>query len=167
VTAKKFGMAVRANLLIGFPHETRAQIFSTVRYGVALAWKGIDDVGISLFAPYPGSEIFNDLQKRGRIVLDDAYFFNLNSRWSANELHVNECVGPRELAVYRLTFMLLNYIVGYARYPRRVIRTVRNVFFKREAATNFEHFLNNAFRRWAPWQRTRQEADARYSADAA
>lgn len=149
-SAKTLGLVIRTNLLIGFPHETRSQILRTIRYGLALAWKGVDDVGISLFAPYPGSEIFNDLVSGGVIRLEDEYFINLNSRWTANPLHVNPRVSARELAFYRLTFMLLNYIVGYVRYPNRIIRTFQNVVFRDEAATNFEHFLKNAFRRWLP-----------------
>jgi anaerobic magnesium-protoporphyrin IX monomethyl ester cyclase len=148
--AKRVGLTVRANLIIGFPHESRRQILNTIRYGLYLAWLGVDDVGISLFAPYPGCEIFRDLHARGVLQMDDKYFMGLNSRWTANQLRVNPNVTPRELAFYRLGFMLLNYIVGYLRYPSRIVRTFLNVFFRDEAATNFEHFLKNAFRRWLP-----------------
>jgi radical SAM superfamily enzyme YgiQ (UPF0313 family) len=147
-TAKRLGLTVRANLLIGFPHETRQQVWTTIRYGLYLSWIGVDDVGISLFAPYPGSEIFDGLLANNMLSLDDAYFMNLNSRWTANQLRVNPVLSPRELAIYRLIFMLLNYAVGYLRYPSRIVRTVMNVFFRDQAATNFEHFLKNAFRRW-------------------
>jgi hypothetical protein len=114
----------------------------------------VDDVGISLFAPYPGSEMFKDLQARGVIELTDAYFMNLNSRWTSNQLRVNPRTTPRELAFYRLGFMLLNYSIGYLRYPGRIVRTIRNVFFRDAAATNFEHFLKNAFRRFRPAHRS-------------
>jgi radical SAM superfamily enzyme YgiQ (UPF0313 family) len=154
ITAKRLGLTVRANLLIGFPHETRGQIFGTIRYGLFLAWHGVDDVGISLFAPYPGSEMFQDLRARGVLELTDEYFMNLNSRWTSNQLEVNPLVTPRELAFYRLGFMLLNYAIGYLRYPGRIVRTIRNVFFRNEAATNFEHFLKNAFRRFRPAPRS-------------
>lgn len=151
--AKGLGLTVRANLLIGFPHETRRNIYNTIRYGLALAWHGVDDVGISMFAPYPGSELFEQMVARGQIKLDDAYFANLNSKWVANELRANPNVSPRELSIYRLVFTLLTYVVGYLRYPARIPRTIRNVFFRDEAATNFEHFLKNAFRRWLPQPR--------------
>jgi radical SAM superfamily enzyme YgiQ (UPF0313 family) len=150
VAAKRLGLTVRTNLLIGFPHESRRQILGTIRYGLYLAWRGVDDVGISLFAPYPGTEIFDDLLSRGVVSLDDKYFMGLNSRWTTNLLQVNPRIAPRELAFYRLGFMLVNYSIGYLRYPRRIVRTIRNVFFRNEAATNFEHFLKNAFRRWRP-----------------
>lgn len=148
--AKRVGLTVRVNLLIGFPHETRRQVWSTIRYGLYLAWIGIDDVGVSLFSPYPGSEIFDQLRARGVVQLNDDYFMDLNSSWSAKSTPVNTLISTRELAFYRPTFMLLNYIVGYLRYPSRIVRTFRNLFFRDEAATNFEHFLKNVFRRWLP-----------------
>jgi radical SAM superfamily enzyme YgiQ (UPF0313 family) len=149
-SAKRVGLTVRTNLIIGFPHESRRQILNTIRYGLRLAWMGVDDVDIALFAPYPGCEIFRDLQARGVLELNDRYFMGLSSRWTANQLRVNPNVSPRELASYRLGFMLLNYIVGYLRYPSRILRTFLNVFFRDEAATSLEHFLKNAFRCWLP-----------------
>jgi anaerobic magnesium-protoporphyrin IX monomethyl ester cyclase len=154
LAAKRLGLVARANLLIGFPHETRGQILNTIRYGLFLAWHGVDDVGISLFAPYPGSELFEQLRAQGIVTLRDEYFMNLNSRWTANQLQVNPRVGARELAFYRLGFMLFNYAIGYLRHPGRIVRTIRNVFFRDQAATNFEHFLKNAFRRFRPAARS-------------
>jgi hypothetical protein len=59
-------------------------------------------------------------------------------------------MGPRELAVYRIGFMMANYLVGYLRYPSRILRTIANVFFRQHgAATVFEHRLKDAFRRHA------------------
>jgi anaerobic magnesium-protoporphyrin IX monomethyl ester cyclase len=154
LTAKRLGLVTRANLLIGFPHETRRQILGTIRYGLYLAWHGVDDVGISLFSPYPGTEIFDDLLARGVVSLEDSYFMTLNSRWIKNQIAVNPRVGARELAFYRLGFMLVNYSLGYLRYPSRIVRTLRNVFFRNQAATNFEHFLKNAFRKFRPLPRS-------------
>jgi len=57
-------------------------------------------------------------------------------------------MGPRELAIYRISFMLLNYLVGYVLYPARIWRTIRNVLMSRHAAaTVFEHRLKDALRR--------------------
>jgi hypothetical protein len=78
----------------------------------------------------------------------------LSSRWIKNQIAVNPRVGPRELALYRLGFMLINYTIGYLRYPGRIVRTIRNVFFRNQAATNFEHFLKNAFRKFRPLPRS-------------
>src|SRR5216684_3340874 len=152
--AKRQGIVVRTNLIIGFPHETRRHVAETIRYGLYLAWKGADEVSINIFSPYPGTEIFRALLAQGKITLDDDYFFSLTSLNSDyTSLNPNTCnptMGARELAIYRIGFMLANYIVGYLCYPSRIFRTIANVFFKEHAtATVFEHRLKDMFRRHA------------------
>ncbi len=152
--AKRQGIIVRTNLIIGFPHETRKNIFETIRYGLYLAWKGADEVTINIFSPYPGTEIFASLIAGGKVSLSDDYFLaltSLNSDYtSINPLTVNPVMGPRELAIYRIGFMLTNYIVGYLRYPSRILRTFRNIFAADGiSATVFEHRVKDALRRTA------------------
>ncbi len=147
--AKRQGIVVRTNLIIGFPHETRRHIFQTVRYGLYLAWKGADEVSINIFSPYPGTEIFTELLADEVVRIDDNYFLSLtslNSDYTAsNPLTCNPVMGSRELAFYRLFFMLANYGLGYIRYPSRIRRTLQNVFAKdsKRAATVFEHRLRD------------------------
>lgn len=152
--AKRQGIIVRTNLIIGFPHETRRHVFETIRYGLYLAWSGADEVTINIFSPYPGTEIFASLIAGGKVRLSDAYFLaltSLNSDYtSINPLTVNPVMGPRELALYRIGFMLTNYIVGYLRYPSRIWRTLRNIFASDGvSATVFEHRVKDALRRTA------------------
>jgi radical SAM superfamily enzyme YgiQ (UPF0313 family) len=152
--AKRQGIIVRTNLIIGFPHETRRHIFETVRYGLYLAWKGADEVTINIFSPYPGTEIFAKLIEEKRVHLSDEYFLcltSLNSDYtSANPLTVNDVMGPRELALYRIGFMLTNYILGYLRYPSRIVRTLKNIFGGSDvSATVLEHRLRDTLRKVA------------------
>lgn len=153
--AKRQGIIVRTNLIIGFPHETRRNVFQTISYGLYLAWKGADEVSINIFSPYPGTEIFNSLIGQEQFALNDDYFLclsSLNSDYtSLNPLTCNPNIGSRELAFYRIAFMLLNYAVGYVAYPSRIVRTLRNVFFGgSSAATVLEHRLKDVFRRRSP-----------------
>lgn len=149
--AKKLGLIIRTNLIIGFPEETRADVFDTIRYGLKLAAKGADEVSINIFSPYPGTAIFSALLDAGAIKLDDAYFLSLtslNSDYSVlNPMTVNKHMGARELAFYRIGFMLANYIVGYIFYPRRIIRTLGNIFGRGRAATVLEHRLKDMIKR--------------------
>ncbi len=150
--AKRQGIVVRTNLIIGFPHETRQDVFQTIRYGLMLAARGADEVSINIFSPYPGSQLYRELTEAGKIQLSDRYFLQLTSLNSdytqTNPLTFNPVMGPRELALYRISFMLLNYLIGYALYPTRIWRTIRNVFTSRHsAATVFEHRLKDALKR--------------------
>jgi anaerobic magnesium-protoporphyrin IX monomethyl ester cyclase len=151
LTAKKLGIVVRTNLIIGFPHETRRHVFQTIRYGLYLAARGADEVSINIFSPYPGTEIFNELTSTGRVSVNDNYFLqltSLNSDYtSLSPLTVNPHMSARELAFYRIGFMLLNYGIGYLLYPSRILRTVRYLFGHSTSATVFEHRLKDAFKR--------------------
>lgn len=149
--AKREGITVRTNLIIGFPHETRKQTFQTIRYGLYLAWKGADEVSINIFSPYPGTEIFDELIEKNELEINDEYFLSLTSLNSDytmfKVLTRNPYMSPRELAVYRITFMLTNYIIGYIRYPTRIWRTIRNLFSDTSTTTVFEHRLKDMLKR--------------------
>lgn len=135
-------------MIIGFPHENRQDIFATVKYGLKLALRGVNEVSMNIFSPYPGSEIFIDLVQQGKVMLNDEYFFSLtslNSNYSTlNHKTVNENIGERELAFYRVLFMMTYYLFGYIAYPRRILRTFRNLFADgHTAATVFEYRLKD------------------------
>lgn len=151
LAAKRLGIVVRTNLIIGFPHETRRNVFETIRFGLYLALRGADEVSINIFSPYPGTEIFEELRRAGKVRLDDGYFLaltSLNSDYtSLNPLTVNPRMGPRELAFHRIVFMLLNYALGYLVYPARIVRTFRYLFGGSTSATVFEHRLKDMLKR--------------------
>lgn len=151
IEAKKQGIIVRTNLIIGFPNETRQQIFQTVRYGLYLALKGADEVSINIFSPYPGTEIFRKLIDEDKITINDDYFLaltSLNSDYTAfSPMTCNDSISSKELAIYRLAFMLMNYVLGYLLNPSRILRTVKNVFSNGKAETVLEHRLKDMFKR--------------------
>lgn len=154
--AKRLGLTVRTNLIIGFPDESRAEMFETLRFGLRMAVLGVDEVPFFIFSAYPGTEIFADLVARGQVHVDDAYFLSLvslNGKFSnlrpdgVSARHVSAI----ELATLRLGFMLLNYALGYALHPRRIVRTLRNLVTGRASATVLENRLQDSLhRRRAP-----------------
>jgi radical SAM superfamily enzyme YgiQ (UPF0313 family) len=159
--AKRQGLVLRANLIIGFPGETRADIFQTLRYGLKLAAYGVDESSTNVFSPYPGSEIFHNLTSAGKIKLDDNYFLGLASMYSeftkTDLITFNDAMTPKELSRWRLAFMLAAYGLGYLLYPSRIFRTIRNVCFAgHEAATVLEHRLKDAVGRMKVLARSRR-----------
>jgi radical SAM superfamily enzyme YgiQ (UPF0313 family) len=140
-------------LIVGFPDESRKEVFETFRYGLKLAVHGVDEVSVNVFSAYPGSEIFRGLLESGRVKLDDDYFWGLTSLYSdftkTDLMTFNAEMTPKQLARWRLAFMLTNYLVGYLVYPSRILRSIRNVLFSsHEAATVFEHRLKDALHRF-------------------
>ncbi|TAN49588.1 MAG: B12-binding domain-containing radical SAM protein, partial [Rhodospirillales bacterium] len=150
-TAVRVGLVVRVNIVIGFPGETRWDLYKTLWYGIKLSALGADEIQPNLYSPYPGSELFEQLLADGKLKIDDRYFLgltSLNSDLSVfNPLTFNEAMGSRELAIYRFVFTALNYGIGYLFRPMRIVRTIRNLFSEEHATTVFEHRLKDAIRR--------------------
>ncbi|MEQ8667513.1 MAG: radical SAM protein [Rhodospirillales bacterium] len=154
--ARRQGLVLRINLIIGFPGETRLDVLKTAWFGIRMAARGVDEVSTNVFSPYPGSELFDELVEAGRVQIDDDYFLALTSLNSdflnLNPLTFNERMGPMELAVYRLLILLSCYGLSYLFYPSRIVRTWRNWRDGgRRAATVFEHRVGDVLkRRFAP-----------------
>ncbi len=149
--AIRLGFVVRANTIIGFPDETRGDIYRTLFYGIRSVIMGVDEIQPYIYMPYPGSELFKQLEAEGKLEIDDDYFLSLSGLnsdlTSLSPLTFNKNVGSRELAIYRLIFTMLCYGLGYLVRPKRIIRTIKNVLGHENAATVFEHRLKDAFRR--------------------
>ena len=147
LSARRLGFALRTNLIIGFPFETRRDVFRTVRFGLMLAIRGVDEVSINIYSPYPGTELFDELRAAGGMALDDAYFLSLQSLNSdythRRPITFNAHMGAREIAFYRLFFMATNYLLSYLLFPSRIVRTIRNLVSTTQAATVLEHRLKD------------------------
>ena len=150
IEAKRLGLTVRTNVIIGFPHETWWDIIQTILFQMRNAIRGVDDVTIYIFSPYPGTEIFDDLTRAGKVKLNDDYFLKLTSLngdyFTTNLKTFNENISGRMLGVVRLVAVLINYVISYLLYPRRIIRTIRNIY-STNAATVFEHRLKDFLNR--------------------
>ena len=143
IEAKRQGLIIRTNLIIGFPGETWRDVFRTILYGIKLAIKGVDEVPIFIFSPYPGTELFDELQREGKIVLNENYFLSLtslnSSYFNINVISHNPKLNAKKLGITRVFAILLNYLLGYLIYPKRIFRTFRKLQNLESASTVFEH----------------------------
>lgn len=157
--AKKAGIVVKCNLIIGFPHETRVDVLQTVGYGLYCAWLGVDDVGIYPFSPYPGSELHAQLVASGVITgMDREYFASLMSFMDLKRSSTYcERVGPFELSCYRLVGMSVCYGLSYALHPSRMIRSIRN-YRSHRSESSFEVRLFGMLRRRQIEKRARSQS---------
>ena len=153
--AKRQGLILRINLIIGFPGETIRDVIDTAKFGLKMACQGVDEVSTNIFSPYPGSELFRELHEAGMIEVNDDYFYRLTSLNSdylkLNPLTFNDRMGPAQLAIYRFVVMLSCYFLSYALYPNRIARTLRNWRSGDAAATVFEHRIRSFLLRKMPF----------------
>src|SRR5215468_2187843 len=145
------GIVVRTNIIIGFPDETRREIWTTLWALARFAWIGVDEIALGLFQPYPGTELFEGLKARGMIRLDDDYFEMLahfsTGKVSPATASVCAAVGRYELFCYRLLGTLLFLVLSYALRPARIWRTIHNIAFTDRSATVIEQRLRDRVRR--------------------
>ncbi|NOT49164.1 MAG: B12-binding domain-containing radical SAM protein [Acidobacteria bacterium] len=126
----KYGIVTKVNFIIGFPSETRKEIFETLLFVLKLAMLKVDDCNISTFSPYPGSELFRELQEEGAIgKIDDEYFALLMTQFDFT-VAKTFCrhVSSWEIVLYRIVGMSLFYGLSYLRSPGKIFRLVKSIF---------------------------------------
>lgn len=148
--AKRAGINVKCNLIIGFPDETRADVYRTILFMWRMALLGVDDSPLFLFSPYPGSELFALLKSRGRISeMSDDYFASLACYMDMGVVsRYCERIGPWELNLYRTIGMGVFYALTYLSRPARILRTIANLWSRR-SETVFEQRLLDMWKRQA------------------
>jgi radical SAM superfamily enzyme YgiQ (UPF0313 family) len=127
------GITTKVNFIIGFPFETRVDIFKTLRFVWKLALMKVDDCNISAFAPYPGSELFDELQRENAFgKIDDEYFATLMTQFDFT-VTKTFCRHVRswEILFYRVMGMMIFYVLSYLRCPGRVVRLAKSIFQSR------------------------------------
>jgi anaerobic magnesium-protoporphyrin IX monomethyl ester cyclase len=132
--AHKEGMNIKLNIIMGFPHETWKEISETLLFLVRMAVLGVNDAYVACFSPYPGSELFAELQKAGRIKeMDSDYFLMLTSY---SDLRYSYSYSPhmsnRRLTFYRLGGMSLFYSLTYLLHPMRIVKVISNLIMGKE-----------------------------------
>ena len=139
-TSLRHGMRVKCFFIIGFPHETRRDMWRTLWLGYKLFARGIHDAPLFTFSPYPGTELFDEVCKEHYPDgLDDEYFRSIASQTRLRGAsHYCRHVGPRELHLWRIIGMGSFYALGFALRPWRFAQFVANVFFRDEKATHLE-----------------------------
>jgi radical SAM superfamily enzyme YgiQ (UPF0313 family) len=128
--AVKNGITTKVNFIIGFPFESRTDIFKTLCFVWKLSLMKVDDCNISAFAPYPGSELFDELQQENAFgKIDDEYFATLMTQFDFT-VAKTFCrhVRPWEILAYRVMGMVVFYVLSYLRCPGRLSRVARGIF---------------------------------------
>jgi len=123
------GLNIKANMILGFPDESLADIIQSLLFIANMALIGINDVSVFPFSPYPGSEIFEQLRANGAVSLGDRYFYSL-SQYTDPQYTKSYC-GPISNAGLRwlcLGAMALFYALSYMRRPWRFANLAREVW---------------------------------------
>jgi anaerobic magnesium-protoporphyrin IX monomethyl ester cyclase len=128
--AKSCNITVKINLIMGFPDETIGDIMQTYLFALKMAVIGVDDCNISLFACYPGSELFDQLRTKQSddIYLNDDYFNGLIAQFDmTSSVTFAENIPKSFLVFLRLMGHLSFYLLTYILHPTRIFSAIRSI----------------------------------------
>ncbi len=139
-TAVRSGCNVKANFIFGFPGDTYRSIFRTLGFLGRLAVVGVHDISIAPLRPYPGSEIFRELQAAGRLPKkpDDAYYRglalsteNLPGAMDAVPSYTDH-ISAKNLDRLRALALAWFFLVSWTLRPLRVVKVLRALVTDRQ-----------------------------------
>ncbi len=73
---KKMGILIHASMVFGFDNDTKEIFDDTVRF---LTKNKVSTVSFNVLTPYPGTKIYNDLKKEGRLITTDWKYYDHNT----------------------------------------------------------------------------------------
>ena len=117
------GITTKANFIVGFPDEKLQHALASYLFAIRLAVAGMDDVSFFPFSPYPGSELFDRLEREGRARLSDEHFLNLLRNRYSYSAHIPSVLMPVLAAIG----MGLFYLVSFALRPYRLAALAKAV----------------------------------------
>ena len=135
------------NIIIGLPMESHLDILKTIWSLVIYSFYGAYDVSIGIFAPYPGSELYDELVRKNRITHDDKYWDKL-SYVDITKTPESYCekVSAKYLVFYNWLGFFVFYTSNYLFRPIRFLRTINNLKTGRHESRG-EMALNQIFSR--------------------
>jgi len=112
----KYRMAVFGTFVLGFD-EDAPDVFQTMRTNIGTL--GIDAVNFALLTPYPGTPLYNRLEKEGRILTKDWSKYNRK----------NVVFEPKNMTKEELEKGFQNVTRYFSTIPSMGYRTVRSLSF--------------------------------------
>lgn len=126
--ARKLGMVVHVNTIIGHPAENWHDRWLNLRFLVKAAVAGADTGSAIMFHPYPGSKDFEELLAAGKIEVDETLYYDGLARGAPAHHSWNEGISSRTLYLCQVTMMLAFFALSNLLHPSRFVHLLRAVF---------------------------------------
>jgi anaerobic magnesium-protoporphyrin IX monomethyl ester cyclase len=143
--AVRHGIWLKANMIVGFPGQTKGEVAESFWFMVRMAWAGVHDVAVFPFVPYPGSELFFKLVEDGRIRKDsDAYeaFLAGNIYNEVSGMHSwSEHISDRLIKVLTVGGIAWFYFWQFLFRPQRLAASLGRIL-RRRPVTMFDKTID-------------------------
>jgi len=124
----KAGLDIKLNIMMGYPDEKLNDIFRTIWFLIRASYHGATDASPSMFSPYPGSALFNELVTRKELALSDQYFEGIVFSQSLHTFkNYNRNNNRTTMVIMLMLAYLAFYVSNYLFRPIRAFRLVMNV----------------------------------------
>ena len=131
--SSKEKMNIKINMIIGFPSDRHKNIWQTMWFLVKASYYGANDMAPSVFSPYPGSELFENLIKEGKVdITNDEYFYQIiYVDTFFNNFFYNTAINKYVLRFYLLSYLAVFYSSNFIFHPLRLFKTIQNLLTNR------------------------------------
>jgi anaerobic magnesium-protoporphyrin IX monomethyl ester cyclase len=149
--ALKAGMKLSCFIVIGFPQDTPASLRKTMWFVRRLAVLGVHDVAVTKFVPYPGSELFRQLQQDGKVQLDDDFFVSPMDFYTTKAPSYSDAISSRRLYLTMIWMFVNFYVISFAIRPLRVATVLWKAVTQGAEETRYAKWFVDRFytrRRW-------------------
>lgn len=144
----------KAQIIVAIPGQTKLDHLLTLYYSLKLTWAGLDDIGVNIFIPYPGSKLHRTLTSEGKLPSPQTspkeYDEHLRSLMFSRlfvQKSYSEHIKPWMMYTYQLGTMFLNYAFQFLIRPQRMFQSLnRAVIIKRPITFIDNMFYNLSFR---------------------
>lgn len=142
----KVGMNLSTNIVIGLPREGFREFLKTYWLVLRLALRGLQELNVFPFIPYPGSKLFNDFLENKKVRLCDTYFLNLFGYADLSKaVSWSPHFGPKSLSFMRLILLVNFYGLMLISHPKRIMRLIIDAVYGR-STTKLEGVLKRVFK---------------------
>lgn len=145
------GIVLKANLIVGFPGQTKYEAWESLVFIAKMAIIGIHDVAVFPFVAYPGSELFEDLVSAGKINKADEHYEKFLTDNIYNQMRGmtswSEHISSRMLLFLTVGGMLWFYLLMFSLRPWRVVQTIWHLITGKHI-TMFERTLDGIVKNW-------------------
>lgn len=125
--SRNCGLISRLNIIYGFPNQDWSQIFESILFIWKAAFRGANDVACFAFAPYPGSELFEQLVHQKKIIRDENYIDFLSQlvfTKSRGNVSWSNHLSGNEITLLVWFSMGSFYFISFVTHPIRLFQTI-------------------------------------------
>ncbi|OFZ51843.1 MAG: hypothetical protein A2381_00880 [Bdellovibrionales bacterium RIFOXYB1_FULL_37_110] len=142
-TCVKRGIVTGVFIVIGFPNDTHESLKKTLKLVRKMAFLGIHDCTVSKFVPYPGSELFFELQAEGKITFNNKFFESPIDFYSEQSNSFCKNLSEKELYNWMLKLFMNFYILSFLTHPFRTFKICMKALLTRREETRYAKFLTD------------------------